>query len=273
MMQKTRTPEDTSDTHGQRVTKMFGRIAPWYDFLNHALSLGQDIIWRNRLVNHLRPVQNGTVLDLAAGTLDVSTEILRQYPTTRVLALDFTYPMLLEGVKKKIRGKREESIYPIQADAKCIPLANDSVAGASIAFGIRNILPREQCYAEVLRVLTPGARFCILEFGTGSRRVWKGVYNFYLNTVLPSIGRMISGDSSAYRYLADTIKAFPDEQALSQELLTAGFSRVFHVPMLSGIVYAHIAEKSQDCAQKKSSAFENPNEHEPYKHGTKAHHA
>jgi demethylmenaquinone methyltransferase/2-methoxy-6-polyprenyl-1,4-benzoquinol methylase len=92
-------------------------------------------------------------------------------------------------------------------------------------------------------VLKPGTRLCILEFGTGSKRVWKGLYNFYLDTLLPFIGDRISGDPGAYRYLAETIKSFPDERALGNELLSAGFERVYNVPMMSGIVYLHVAEK------------------------------
>ena len=117
------------------------------------------------------------------------------------------------------------------------------MSAATIAFGIRNILPREEAYAEFLRVLEPGARLCILEFGTGSKRVWKGLYNFYLDKLLPFIGDRISGDPGAYRYLAETIKSFPDERALGEELLKAGFERVYNVPMMSGIVYLHVAEK------------------------------
>ena len=90
----------------------------------------------------------------------------------------------------------------------------------------------------------PILRLGILEFGTGSRKVWKGLYNFYLDKLLPGIGRLVSRDPSAYRYLAETIRNFPDERALARELLAAGFGRVFHRPMLSGIVYLHVAEKT-----------------------------
>ncbi len=235
----------TEENHARKVAAMFGRIARWYDFLNHFLSLGQDYVWRYRLVRLLRPKSDGIILDLAAGTMDVSTEILRQYPDAKVLALDFARPMLVHGARRKVTGKREERIQPVQADGRKLPLPDNSIDGATIAFGIRNILPREQCYGEVLRVLKPGARFCILEFGTGSRRVWKGIYNFYLDKLLPLIGKVVSGDSTAYRYLAQTIKTFPDERKLAQELVDAGFPRVFHMPMLSGIVYAHIAQKDK----------------------------
>jgi len=189
------------------------------------------------------------VLDLAAGTLDVSVELLRQYPGCSVAALDFSLPMLETGKGRKLNEGREDRIFPVQADGRSLPLPADSMAAATIAFGIRNILPRQDAYAEFFRVLKPGARLCILEFGTGSKRVWKGLYNFYLDKLLPFIGDRISGDPGAYRYLAETIKSFPDERALGNELLEAGFERVYNVPMMSGIVYLHVAEKPKRQAR------------------------
>lgn len=229
--------------HGRKVSDMFGRIAGWYDFLNHFLSLGQDVYWRYRLARAARPAPDGRVLDLAAGTLDVSVELLRQYPGISVAALDFSLPMLEQGKRKKLAGARAESIFPVQADGRSLPLPDECMDAATIAFGIRNIVPRQEAWAEFLRVLKPGGRLCVLEFGTGSRRVWKGVYNFYLDRVLPGVGKVVSGDSGAYRYLADTIRAFPDERSLALEMREAGFDRVYHVPMMSGIVFLHVAEK------------------------------
>ncbi len=233
--------------HGKQVAAMFGRIARWYDFLNHSLSLGMDIYWRWRLARAARPLPrqaggSGLVLDLAAGTMDVSLALLRQYPDIKVAAVDFSLPMLAQG-KGKLAGIKDR-IFPVQGDGRSLPLPDESVDAATIAFGIRNIRPRPEAHAEVLRVLRPGGRFCILEFGTGRRKVWGGLYNFYLDKVLPGLGKLVSGDRSAYRYLADTIRDFPDERALSRELLDAGYARVFHVAMLSGIVYLHVAEKA-----------------------------
>ena len=242
----TQTDSQRDRLHGKQVAAMFGRIARWYDFLNHALSLGMDIYWRWRLARAARPLPTGgrppVVLDLAAGTLDVSLALTRQYPGVRVAAVDFSLPMLVRG-QGKLKGV-EGQIIPVQGDGRCLPLPDESVDAATIAFGIRNIRPRPEAHAEVLRALRPGGRFCILEFGTAKRKVWGGLYNFYLDSVLPSLGKLISGDRSAYRYLADTIRDFPDERTLAQELLDAGFARVFHVAMLSGIVYLHVAEKA-----------------------------
>jgi len=226
---------------------MFGRIAPWYDLLNHVLSAGQDVYWRHQLVRLARPATFGgaagefVVLDLAAGTLDVSLELRRQLPGARILAMDFSFPMLKRGRDKAQR--KGAGVETVLADGKRLPLPDECVDCITIAFGIRNIVPRQQAFAEALRVLKPGGRFCVLEFGSGKNRIWRGVYNLYLDRLLPLVGRLVSGDAGAYRYLADTIKEFPDAQALAAELLQAGFSKVFCRPMLSGIVYLHAGEK------------------------------
>jgi demethylmenaquinone methyltransferase/2-methoxy-6-polyprenyl-1,4-benzoquinol methylase len=111
----------------------------------------------------------------------------------------------------------------------------------TIAFGLRNIRPRTAAYAEIRRVLAPGGRFCILEFGSGQNRILGGMYNLYLSQFLPRLGRLISRDKQAYRYLAETICAFPSAPALEEELLQAGFSRVTGHSLTAGIVWLHTA--------------------------------
>ncbi|NCD25329.1 MAG: ubiquinone/menaquinone biosynthesis methyltransferase [Deltaproteobacteria bacterium] len=226
--------------HGKRVSGLFDSIAGWYDFLNHFLSAGQDLYWRHRLVRTVRPGATGRVLDLAAGTLDVSREILRRHPGQTVLALDFSQAMLCRGQAKIAESP---TIIPVQADGRALPLPEACVDTVTIAFGIRNILPRNDAYREILRVLAPGGRLCILEFGTGQARIWRGLYNFYLGTILPQIGRFFSRDPEAYQYLADTIRAFPDARVLAHELLDAGFDAVSYQALSSGIVYVHVARK------------------------------
>ena len=226
--------------HGKRVSGLFDNIASWYDFLNHFLSAGQDVYWRYRLVRFVRSGPTRKVLDLAAGTLDVSREILRQHPDMRVLSMDFSRAMLCKG-KGKIAGGT--AISPVQADGRALPLPDGCVDTVTIAFGLRNILPRTDAYREILRVLSPGGRLCILEFGTGQARIWQGLYNFYLGTVLPRIGRFFSKNPEAYQYLADTIRAFPHARSLAGELQAAGFAQVSYQALSSGIVYIHVARK------------------------------
>lgn len=237
-------PDAAHSRHARRVSGMFGRIARWYDFLNHFLSLGQDIVWRRRLVSKVRPGPTGRVLDLAAGTMDVTIEILRRHPDMRVLAMDFALPMLARG-NEKLQRKGLAGVLPAAADGRMLPLPDASVDCVTIAFGIRNIRPRAEAHAEILRVLAPGGRLCILEFGSSKRPIWKGLYNLYLNHILPMAGRVVSGDSEAYRYLAETIGEFPPPRELADELMEAGFAKVGWQPLMSGIVNIHVADKAQ----------------------------
>ena len=228
--------------HGRKVADMFGRIVGWYDFLNHFLSLGQDIAWRKRLVTAALAHRPDRVLDLAAGTLDVTRELLARDPGIEVLSVDFSLPMLARGWERKMGGGRKSRCRAVCGDGLALPMADDSVSAATIAFGIRNIRPRQGAYGELLRVLSPGGRLCILEFGSAKKRIVGGLYNFYLDRLLPLAGRIVSGDSEAYSYLADTIREFPPERELARELLDVGFKRVYFAPLAFGVVYLHVAE-------------------------------
>ncbi len=231
--------------HEQAVSTMFGRIVSWYDILNTVLSCGFDRIWRRRLVREVRLGPTGRVLDLAAGTMDLSLAIRKRYPQAVVPALDFCPPMLLQG-RKKLKGAHKRMVWPVGADAKRLPLPDASVDCITIGFGIRNVLPRSEAFQEMHRVLVPGGRVCILEFGSGKNKIWGGLYNFYLRKFLPKIGKIFSGDAKAYEYLADTIIAFPTAVELEEELREAGFTCAWHTPLTSGIVCMHMAEKARD---------------------------
>ncbi|WP_235896675.1 ubiquinone/menaquinone biosynthesis methyltransferase [Oceanidesulfovibrio marinus] len=234
---------ERKESHAGRVRSMFGRISRWYDFLNHFLSLGLDIHWRKVLVREAEPPGGrGHIVDLAAGTLDVTVMLAKRYQATRITAVDFSKPMLDQGASKISKRGLEKRVSRVVADGRRLPLADGSAQCMTVAFGIRNIVPRQDAYAEVLRVLEPGGQFLILEFGSGKKRILRGIYNLYLNYLLPLAGRIVSGDKAAYQYLADTIRAFPDERALARELLDAGFETVYCLPLSWGIVNLHIAE-------------------------------
>lgn len=227
--------------HDAAVARMFGRIAGWYDFLNRLLSLGIDQRWRRELAASAMP-GNGLALDLAAGTLDVALALRRAAPEATVAALDFCPPMLARGLPK-LKGENRRRILPVAADARRLPLRDGAAGCITMAFGIRNITPRGAAFAEMLRVLRPGGRACILEFGSGRERIWGGVYNAYLNHVLPLVGRAFSRDG-AYGYLAESIRAFPTAEELAREMRDAGFMRVWYKKLTSGIVCLHVGEKA-----------------------------
>ena len=142
------------DEHTRAVTAMFSRMTPWYDFQNHAFSLGFDFWWRRNLVRAVAPGPTGVVLDLAAGTLDVTLALIRRYPGLRVIAADICAPMLDYGMERKVKPDEKERITPLVADARRLPLPDASVDAVAIAFGIRNVRPRAEALAEMHRVLT-----------------------------------------------------------------------------------------------------------------------
>lgn len=228
-----------SDVAPSPVGAMFGRIAGVYDLLNHLLSLGIDRKWRKELAGLTIAGQTGVIVDLAAGTLDVALAILKVHPEATVPALDFCPQMLLHGKRKLMDNTRLSRIVPVAADALCLPLKDGCADSITMAFGIRNIPQRDAAFAEMRRILAPGGRVCILEFGSGRERVWGGIYNCYLKYALPALGAMVARDASAYSYLSRTIMAFPAAAQLAAEMEAAGFENVGWRKLTSGIVCLH----------------------------------
>ena len=236
--------------HSAQVARMFARIAASYDTANRILSFGLDMLWRRRMLETVENALGGSaaqarILDLAAGTLDISLALAARFPNARILAMDFSLPMLLAGNEKIVRAPYAVSqrLARICADAMRIPLQAGSLDAITLAFGLRNILPRSAVLAEAYRALRPGASLFVLEFGPVNRPIWLGLYNAYLACILPALGGLISGDKEAYVHLARTIAAFPSREELAAEIIGAGFVRVRQQQYAGGIVFLHQAEK------------------------------
>jgi demethylmenaquinone methyltransferase / 2-methoxy-6-polyprenyl-1,4-benzoquinol methylase len=221
------------------VQQIFSEIAPRYDLLNHLLSMNIDKAWRRRALEALAwtAAPEGRYLDLCAGTLDVGAQLVKQAGFTGfVMAADFAEPMLRMGDGKAPRT----TLGPVAADALQLPVADGAFDGAIVAFGIRNVAVLEAGLVEVRRVLRPGARFVILEFSTPRNAFVRSGYQFYFHTILPAIGRLVSGHRTAYTYLPKSVSHFPVEEALASRMTAAGFRDVTWTPLSFGIAAIHV---------------------------------
>jgi demethylmenaquinone methyltransferase / 2-methoxy-6-polyprenyl-1,4-benzoquinol methylase len=235
-------PLPPPETKATEVRRMFGAIAPRYDLLNHLLSLNRDRAWRRRAVDRLLggAPQDGIYLDACAGTFDLAVELAdrRDFSGT-VLGFDFAYPMLDAG-RAKLNGR---DIHAACADALRLPLADASVDGAMVAFGVRNLADLDAGLREFARVVRPGGRLVILEFMTPRWQPFRGLYLVYFRRLLPLIGRLISRHGSAYSYLPESVLRFPEPPELAQWMERAGFEDVAWESMTGGIVAAHRARR------------------------------
>lgn len=237
------------DKSPEKIARMFDAIAGRYDFLNHLLSLGIDRRWRTRAVRALELGREGLVLDLCTGTADLALACLSpvaQDGTTgdshRVIGVDFSAAMLRYG-REKLARLGEKRVALVRGDAMCIPLPDESVDAVTIGFGIRNVQRPEVAAREIVRVLKPGGRLAILEFGTPAVPGIRGAYLFYFRHILPLVGRAVSRHNIAYSYLPASVAAFPSPDDFLGLLREAGFSHVGVDRLTFGIVYLFIARK------------------------------
>jgi ubiquinone/menaquinone biosynthesis methyltransferase len=212
--------------HGAAVRAMFDRIAPTYDLLNRALSLGLDVRWRNRAVDALGAPE-GEVLDVCAGTLDLSAAVEKRFGCD-VVALDFAADMLARGARKVKRTT------VVVGDAMDLPFDNARFGGAICGFGLRNLSNPGHGIAEARRVLKPGARFVILEFFRPSAGVTRAFHMAFART-LPTIGRVVSHDAEAYRYLAQSMASFVTRGECEALLRAHGFRDVTSEDLTFGV--------------------------------------
>ena len=206
------------------VKDMFDRIAPTYDVVNRALSLGIDGLWRRQAVAALGDLAGARVLDLCAGTLDLTALVGRRFPTAHLTAADFSAEMLARGrASGKLAGLRAE-ITEVVCDAQDLPFEDASFDAALCAFGIRNLDDPRLGLLELARVLAPGGRAAILEFfrpARGARRLFHDLYN---RNVLPALGGLISGNTDAYRYLAASMQEFLSRAELEDLARASGLA-------------------------------------------------
>lgn len=228
---------------------MFDRIAPRYDLLNRTLSAGLDQRWRRRAIAELRLGRAPRVLDLCTGTADLAIAAMSAYPDGEVVGVDFAAAMLQRGLVKVRTAGLDGRVRLIRGDATRIPLADASCDAVTIGFGIRNVADPQMALAELARVLRPGGRLAILEFGEPRIPGIRTLYLWYFKYLLPLIGRFVSRHDSAYSYLPASVHAFPRPPEFARLVESHGFVNVRAVPLTAGIVYLYVATRAASSSQ------------------------
>jgi demethylmenaquinone methyltransferase/2-methoxy-6-polyprenyl-1,4-benzoquinol methylase len=236
----------SADKSPARIASMFDGIAGRYDLLNHLLSLGLDRRWRARAVEELRLADGQRLLDLCTGTGDLALTAAQRRggsgPAT-IVGVDFAAAML-QIARKKVDARGLRSRIPlVRGDATALPAADGSFDAAAIGFGIRNVERPERAIGELARILRPGGRLAILEFGFPRIPGIRALYRLYFRRLLPLIGRAVSRHGDAYSYLPASVEAFQSPETFSRLLESAGFNRVEAVPLTLGVVYLFVARK------------------------------
>jgi len=207
----------------EQVSKMFDTIAPYYDFLNRFLSLGIDTIWRKNAIDRLKPFDPKRILDVATGTADVAIEMTRRLKADKITGLDISAEMLEVG-QKKIEKKGLTDIIDLRkGDSENLPFEDNTFDAITVAYGVRNFENLEKGMREMQRVLKPGGQLIVLEFSRPTAFPFKQAFNGYFKYVLPQIGRITSKDPHAYRYLYESVQAFPDGDDFIEVLTNTGF--------------------------------------------------
>lgn len=235
------------DKREARIRRMFGQIAPWYDFLNHLLSLNIDRTWRTKTTRLVPPgpAADGPILDLCTGTGDLALAYDRAAGgAVSVVGADFCHEMLVRAAAKVAMKRAGERIRLIEADAQALPFGDGVFQLVVVAFGLRNVTDPDRGLAEMARVARPGGRVAVLEFSRPRGRLFGSLYRWYFRAVLPRIGQVFSrSPESAYRYLPESVMSFPDGEDLAARMRGHGLTDVRYYPFTLGIATLYVGVK------------------------------
>jgi len=221
--------------HPESIRNLFDNIAPTYDLLNHLLSLGRDIYWRRRAVQELKEIE-GRILDMATGTADVAIEIIHQNDDRRkVFGLDFSEPMIKRARQKVLKKSLSQTITLSLGDALSLPFRDNTFDASTIAFGLRNIVNKEQALSEMARVIKKDGKIIILEFTFPQKGWMRRLYPIYFQRVLPRVGGFVSGDRGAYAYLPESVFHFASVENYEQIMRKVGLVNVRSQLLTGGV--------------------------------------
>ena len=236
------TPYGTSDTaKTEQVRQMFDAIAPAYDFMNRAMTLGIDIWWRKLAVKRLKRIRPAAILDVATGTGDFAIQLNKSLQPQHITGIDLSQGMLDEA-RRKVKDKGlEEKITFVKGDCMALPMADGTFDAVTVAFGVRNFEHLQQGYEEMARVLKPGGMLCVLELSTPGNRLIRWFYDLYALHIIPAIGAMKSGGE--YRYLPESIAAVPQGDDMLQLMRNAGLRDATFKCLTLGVCTIYTAVK------------------------------
>lgn len=223
--------------------KIFDDIAKTYDFLNHFLSMGIDIYWRNQLLKYLPTKTNINALDLATGTGDVALTLVKDERVKKVTGLDLSIGMIEIGREKVKKKKLEQKINLMIGDGTNIEAADNTFDLTTISFGIRNFNDPQKSLHDIFRVLRKDGRLMIMEFSIPSNFFVRQVYFFYFRNLLPFIGNIVSKHKDAYTYLNQTVETFPYGEEFLKLMKNAGFKNLRARTLTFGIATLYIGDK------------------------------
>ena len=229
---------------GEMVRGMFNDIAPTYDKLNHILSLDIDKLWRKRVVRIVRKLGAKHIMDMATGTGDLAIAMARKIEGSTIYGADFSSEMLAVA-KQKIEGLGlSERISLTECNAENIPLEDETVDAATVAFGVRNFEHQKEALTEMMRTIKRGGHLIVLEFSNPRFALVRWCYRLYSHYILPAIGRLVSKHATAYTYLPESIDQFASPEAFTALLEEVGFDNVKRKSQSFGIAHIYIAHKA-----------------------------
>lgn len=234
-------PYSAEGSKKEQVAHMFNAISKRYDVLNRTLSMGIDVLWRKKTVRSVRQTGAIDILDVATGTADLAIALHRGIAGSRVQGVDISAGMLEVGREKITRRGLDPHIPLHLGDGESLPFETASFDAVTVAFGVRNFEHLEKGLVDMGRVLRPGGCLAVLEFSQPESFPFRQIYFFYFKYILPTIGRWVSKDSSAYTYLPASVEAFPYGEAFAAKLREAGFERIHIKPLTFGIASLYVA--------------------------------
>jgi demethylmenaquinone methyltransferase/2-methoxy-6-polyprenyl-1,4-benzoquinol methylase len=231
--------------HPESIRSLFDNIAPTYDLLNHLLSLGRDFYWRKMAVQELKGLE-GWILDIATGTGDVAIEITHHNDHRRkVFGLDFSEPMIKKAQRKVLEKGLSQIITLSLGDALSLPFRDNTFSASMIAFGLRNIVEKEEALSEMVRVIKKGGKVIVLEFTFPQKGLMRKLYPIYFQRVLPQVGGFISGDRGAYAYLPESVFHFASAENYEEIMRKVGLKNVGSQSLTGGV--ASVISGTKKC--------------------------